>query len=114
MAGWKKYTASIGPRVFPFFDGVVVHSLGDSTKSSAAANALVAILNENKIAARTGYPLPILNAENQPDTQAMMRRDFISLIIEVGPKQLPKSMQLKPGDIPIDATGNRIWGNIDE
>ena len=115
MAGWKRFTASIGPQHYPFFDGVVVHVLGDGAKADPAVNALVNILETSKITARSGYPMWKMGDDGMPDTQSMMDRSGPTVIIvEVGPKPLPTSMQLKPEDVPTDARGNKIWGNIEE
>lgn len=115
MSKWKKFTESIGPQHYPFFDGVVVHILGNGKRVGAAADALVGILNTNKITARTGYPIVKMSDDGQPDMQSILERDGIAvIIIEVGPKPLPASMQLKPEDVPADARGNRFWGNIEE
>lgn len=115
MAGWVKSANSIGPQQYPFFDGVVVHVLGDRTKAGPAADALVGILNANKITAITGYPTLKMSDNGHPDIQSTRDRSGPSVIIvEVGPKPLPDSMKLKPEDVPGDALGNKVWGNIEE
>jgi len=81
-----------------------------------AANSLVSILNDNKIEARVGYPPFFLDEHGNPirPTYPPSTGPPNVIIVEVGPKPLPISLQIKPMDIPADARGNRTWGNIAE
>lgn len=94
VAGWKKIPGSL-PQV-AFFDGVVVHS--GMGASGSAKEAVVSVLENNGIVARAGYPVMELGNNG--------------VLIVVGPKPLPASLQLKPENVPADAQGNRVWGNI--
>jgi len=113
-AGWKIARNLTPEERFAFFDGVVVHvgsprfsiirtPAGERriqeelARRREAANSLIEILNKNGIVARSGYPVldPVI-------------------VVVVGPKPLPATLQLKPEDVPTDARGNRVWGNIEE
>ncbi len=94
-AKWKRYSGSL-PHI-AFFDGVVVHTFINQ-QTREAAEALVSVLKNNGIEARTGYPIRELGKNG--------------ILVVVGPKPLPKELQLKPEDVPSDEHGNRIWGNI--
>lgn len=94
VAGWKKFSGPL-PQV-AFFEGAVVHSGMGS--SAPAKEAVVSVLENNGIVARIGYPIMELGSNG--------------VLIVVGPKPLPASLQLKPENVPADAQGNRIWGNM--
>jgi hypothetical protein len=99
VAGWKRIEEPKG-KTFAFFSGVVVHATAgvESARGLAAANALISVLNDNKIEARLGYPVQELGPS--------------AILVEVGPKPLPSSLQSDPADVPADARGNKVWGNI--
>jgi len=99
IAGWKQLSGT-APSTFAFFDGVVVHVVAglESARSREAGDALIAVLNEAGIEARFGPPIMELGPS--------------ALLVEVGPKPLPATMQLKPEDIPGNDRDPKIWGNI--
>lgn len=96
QAGWSRLAGTIE---FPaaFFDGVIVHATvgAISRRPGEAADALIAVLNNNGIVAKRGPSLRELG-----------------ILVEVGPKPLPPSLQLKPEGIPSDESGGRTYGNI--
>lgn len=96
IAGWKKFSGSL-PHPMAFFDGVVIH-VGMSEYARAVAEVLVSVLNNNGIVARRGYPVLELGDNG--------------VLVVVGPKPLPKELDLKPENVPADKHGNRMWGNI--
>ncbi len=98
VAGWKKFSGSLS-HPMAFFDGVVIH-VGMSEYARTVAEALVSVLNNNGIVARRGYPVLELGDNG--------------VLVVVGPKPLPKELQLKPENVPSDKRGNRVWGNIME
>jgi hypothetical protein len=108
QANWTQFTEPL-THPFAFFDGVTVHVMGRISKQDDpgrdAAMALVSILNDNGIQSTVGYPI---TPGKMPST---MERSSV-LVVEVGPKPLPTSLQ--PSDIPADAGGVKMWGNIAE
>ncbi len=99
-AKWRQFSGSLPPnRLSSFLDGVVVHGAsGSERRQRAAAEALVEVLNENGIEARSGYPVIELGPT--------------ALLIKVGPKPLPKMLQLNPESMPRTPEGGASWGNV--
>jgi hypothetical protein len=97
QAGWKRFADPPPQESFSFFDGVTLHRIDGSNRAIDAANALVSVFKD-VIDIKNGYPLPRRMAP--PGTP--------TVVIEVGPKPLPASMQLKPSG------QSGIWGNIAE
>lgn len=95
-AGWIRFTSPLSHN-YPFFDGVVVHTNG-SQHIREAADVLISVFNDNGIKARTGFPIFDLAPEG--------------ILIIVGGKPLPESMELKPENIPANKNGVKSWGNI--
>jgi len=118
QAKWAGFTEPLR-MPFPFVDGVVVHVMGRISKkndpAAEAANALISVLNENGIQSRVGYPTPFFDEHGKPipPIPSPTERPNV-LIVEVGPKPLPTSLQLSPDKIPADAKGNKSWGNMAE
>ena len=119
QAKWTRFTPLRHP--FAFFDGVSIHIMGRVSKQDDpardAATALVSILNDNGIKSKVGYSMPFLDEHGNlimplPIPSQAERSNV--LVVEVGPKPLPTSLQLKPSDIPANAQGGKIWGNIAE
>jgi hypothetical protein len=100
-AGWKRIAEPEGG-FLAFNAGVVVHATAgaQSGPGIAAANALITVLKDNNIAARLGYPIQELGPS--------------AILVEVGPKPLPLSLQIDPANVPADSRGNKVWGNITE
>ena len=75
------------------FDGVVVHEVNGLAGSNvqAAVQALILALNQSGIVARNGFPIS---------------GDVPGVLVEVGPKPLPRSMQDDVGQ------GQSAWGNF--
>jgi|SRR5580704_11078636 hypothetical protein len=117
QANWTRFTEPLR-HPFTFFDGVTVHVMGRISRqvdpAEDAATALVSILNDNGIQSKTGYPMFFLDDRGMPVPMASLTERSNVLVVEVGPKPLPTSLQLKPSDIPANAEGVRIWGNIAE
>ncbi|MGB6176294.1 MAG: hypothetical protein WBF43_08135 [Methylocella sp.] len=120
QANWTRFVEP--PRhPFAFPDGVTVHVMGRISKQDDpardAATALVSILNDNGIQSTVGYPMFFLDDHGNPimpvPVPSPTERSNV-LVVEVGPKPLPTSLQLKPSDIPANARGVKIWGNIAE
>jgi outer membrane murein-binding lipoprotein Lpp len=118
-AGWKKFRGKIA--VSPgYFGGIVVHPLLklDRKREMEAADALVSIFKQNNIAAQIGAPMPRANENGEIILPVMRPQDEAGLtdaiFIEVGPKPLPTSMELKPENVPSDSRGNKMYGNISE
>jgi hypothetical protein len=112
LAKWQKFAGFI-TMPLAFTDGVSVHgwvgplrgvpdaaSRQGAIRSGEAAKALVDVLNEAGVESKLGFPIPDLGPN--------------AVLVEVGPKPLPLTLQLKPDNIPADSSGNRIYGNIDE
>jgi hypothetical protein len=99
-ARWKLSRDVTLRRPPAFFDGVVVHGpVGPGSEQiQAVIDALVKTLNDNGIVARSGFPMDDLGPSG--------------VVVLVGPKPLPKSLQLNPNSVPADAHGNKTWGNI--
>lgn len=95
-AGWKNFSGALPSTVF--FDGVVIHCGTGTQFIRTAAEALVLVLKNNGIDARTGYPVHQLGDNG--------------ILVVVGPKPLPFELQLKPENVSSDKHGNRVWGNI--
>ena len=111
-AKWQKFSGSITSPL-AFFDGVSVHhwvgplygipdaaSRQGAIRSGEAARALVRVLNEAGIDSKIGPPIPELGPN--------------AALVEVGPKPLPPTLQLKPENIPTDPSGMKLWGNIEQ
>lgn len=97
-AGWKIVRDQLQESL-PYFDGVVVY--GDiagagKERTRAAIESLVAVLNENGVVSRSGFPL----SEGK------------SITVVVGPKPLPQTLQIRPEGISSDKRGNGVYGNI--
>jgi hypothetical protein len=82
-----------------------------------AATALASILNDNGIQSMVGYPMSFLDDHGNPimpmPVPSPTERSNV-VVVEVGTKPLPTSLRLKPSDIPANAQGGKIWGNIAE
>jgi hypothetical protein len=114
-ANWKPFTDPVQALGSPFRDGVEVglwRTMFDE-RARAAANALVSILNENGIEAKTTGSLTGLVDKNDPGLPGKPSAPAV-IVVRVGPKPLPASLQLDPGKIPADPKGNRMFGNIVE
>jgi hypothetical protein len=98
-AGWKKYMGPVNLRL-QFLDGVTVRSWlpPEGERGSDAKEALVSILNENGIKADTGAPVKELGPN-------------VVLVI-VGSKPLPKSLDTTPSNLPTNDRGFQEWGNV--
>jgi hypothetical protein len=98
-ADWKKYTGPLNLRL-QFPDGVTVRSWlpPEGERGSDAQEALVSILKENGIKADTGAPVKELGPN-------------VVLVI-VGPKPLPKSLDTTPSNLPTNDRGFQEWGNV--
>lgn len=118
QAKWTRFTEPL-PHPFNFPDGVAVHVMGNVAElndpANVAAAALIALLNENSIQARQGYPLFFLNEDGKPifPVPGAPERPNV-IIVEVGPKPLPPSMRLDPLSVRPDKNGGRTFGNIAE
>jgi hypothetical protein len=118
QANWTRFTEPIR-HSFAFSDGVTVHVMGRISKQNDpardAATALVSILNDNGIQSKVGYPMYFLDEHGNPimPIPSPTERNNV-LVVEMGPKPLPTSLQLKPSDIPANTGGVKIWGNIAE
>ena len=100
-ADWKKYLGPVNLHL-QFLDGVTVRSWlpPEGARESDAADALVSILNENGIKADTGAPVKELGPN-------------VVLVI-VGTKPLPMSLDTTPSNLPTNDRGLQEWGNVAE
>jgi hypothetical protein len=107
----------------PQFDfrrqGVFIHlvfnSLESAQRTDEAAKALKDVLLHNKIDAELAYPVHRLDERGAEILPTMLPAvgPPCALVIEVGPKPLPKSLQVGPV-IPADLRSNEMWGNVAE
>jgi hypothetical protein len=109
-AGWKRFSGTLPS--FHISEGVVVHTapliiaLHDEAaraiglRTQEAAEALIRELQNNGIAAREGYPMRELGAAG--------------MLVLVGLKPVPPTLQRRPEDIPADARENKEYGNTME
>jgi hypothetical protein len=102
-ARWKDYNAPRPSNLhLQYSVGVTVRSWfgGEAELGSDAKDALVKILNDNGIQAQSGAPLKELGSN-------------VVLVI-VGPKPFPRSLEGRPDHMPTDVNGGSMWGNISE
>jgi hypothetical protein len=109
-AKWVRFTEPLNLAQFPFFDGVSVHVMGGVIKpddaAETAAQALILALNDNGIVAAEGFP-PISPDEQRKRPPSPNSPSVV--VVEVGPKPLPESLQMGP-----PSNGGNTWGNIAE
>jgi hypothetical protein len=101
QAGWSRFSGTIAdPFASPemFRTGVEVRP-GMSMVAQAAAARLVAVLKDSDVDAKVGAPNGAGNS---------------IILVQVGLKPLPPSLQVDASKMPADARGNKMWGNTEE
>lgn len=116
QAKWVQFTEQLNMSQFSFFDGIIVHIMGNVANSDdpaqRAAATLVSVLKDNEIVAREGFPLLRVDEQGKP----LMPKFPLSLdppnviVVEVGPKPLPQSLETAPPT----GKGLELWDNTAE